>query len=345
MQLSLGQIAVRHGCRLRGDPDIVVDHVATLATAGAGALSFLANPRYRPQLGTTRAGAVILTEEAVADCPVACLVSPDPHLSYARIAADLHPPAPLTPGVSPAAHVASGCRIGEGSEISAGAVLGDDVVLGARVFIGPNAVLGAGCAVGDDSRVMAAVVLYPRVRIGARCIVHSGAVLGADGFGYARDVDGSRIKIPQVGGVVVGDDVEIGANTTIDRGAIGDTIIGDGVRLDNQIQVAHNVIIGAHTAIAAQSGISGSTRIGARCVIGGDVAVAGHIEVADDVMIGGGTRVTGSIRRPGIYGGVIPADEMTRWRRNAVRFGQLDEIARRVRELEKAMKTRLGEKS
>ncbi|MBM4221791.1 MAG: UDP-3-O-(3-hydroxymyristoyl)glucosamine N-acyltransferase, partial [Gammaproteobacteria bacterium] len=176
-------------------------------------------------------------------------------------------------------------------------------------------------------------------RLGSRCVIHSGAVIGADGFGFARDRDGSQIKVPQIGGVVIGDDVEIGACTTIDRGAIGDTVIGDGVKLDNQIQVGHNTRIGAHTVIAGQSGVSGSTTIGARCTIGGKVGIAGHIQIADDVVIGGGSSVPGSILKPGVYaGGATPADVLQRWRRNMVRFGQLDEIARRLLAVEKRIK-------
>ena len=177
-----------------------------------------------------------------------------------------------------------------------------------------------------------------RVRVGRRCLVHSGAVIGADGFGIAREATGAWTKVPQLGTVVIGDDVEVGANTTIDRGAIEDTVIGDGVKLDNQIQIGHNVVLGEHTAIAGMAGVAGSARIGARCIIGGDAAINGHIVVADDVVIAGGAQVTHSIDRPGIYGGVIPADEAVRWRKNAVRFGHLDELARRVRKLEAAIR-------
>jgi UDP-3-O-[3-hydroxymyristoyl] glucosamine N-acyltransferase len=193
--------------------------------------------------------------------------------------------------------------------------------------------------IGADTRIAAGVVIYGGVRLGSRCVIHSGAVIGADGFGFARDRDGSQIKVPQIGGVVIGDDVEIGACTTVDRGAIGDTVIGDGVKLDNQIQVGHNTRIGAHTVIAGQSGVSGSTTIGARCTIGGKVGIAGHIHIADDVVIGGGTSVPGSITVPGVYaGGGTPADTLQRWRRNMVRFGQLDEMARRLLAIEKRIR-------
>jgi UDP-3-O-[3-hydroxymyristoyl] glucosamine N-acyltransferase len=273
------------------------------------------------------------------DCPVAALLTKDPYVVYARIAADLHPAPPLQPGVHAAAVLGAAVDVPESCQIGPGAVLGDGVSLGERVSIGANAVIGAGVAIGADSRIAPGAFIYGGVRLGSRCLIHSGAVIGADGFGFARDADGSQVKVPQIGGVVVGDDVEIGACCTIDRGAIGDTVIEDGVKLDNQIQVGHNSRIGAHTVIAGQSGISGSTNIGARCTIGGAVSIAGHIRIADDVVIGGGANVPGSISVPGVYaGGGTPADTLQRWRRNMVRFGQLDEMARRLRAVEKRIK-------
>ncbi len=343
MGMTLGVLAVRHGCELRGDPATVVDHVATLAAARPGALAFLANPQYRAQLATAQASAVVLAVGDAPDCPVACLVSANPYLTFARIAADLHPRPPLQPGVAPGACVADGCRIGPGSQIESAAVVGRDAVLGERVYVGPGATIGANCVVGDDTRVMAGVALYDGVKVGRRCLIHSGAVIGADGFGIARESDGSWVKVPQVGTVVMGDDVEVGANTTIDRGAIEDTVIGDGVKLDNQIQIGHNVVIGAHTAMAACSGVAGSSRVGARCIIGGRASLAGHITVVDDVVIGGGANITKSIRKAGVYGGAIPADEAQRWRKNAVRFGQLDDLARRLLQLENAARKQGGE--
>lgn len=336
MGTTLGVLAVRHGCELRGDPDVEVAGVATLRGAGPGAITFLANPAYRAQLRETRADAVILAPGDLADCPVAALVTSEPYACFARIAAELYPPAPLVPGVHRAATVGAGCIVPASAAVGPGAVLGDGVLLGERVSIGPNVVLADGTTVGPDTRIMAGVCVYAGVRIGSRCLIHSGAVIGSDGFGFARERDGRHVKVPQVGGVRIGDDVEIGANTSIDRGAIDDTRIGDGVKLDNQIQVGHNVTIGSHTVIAAQCGISGSTTIGARCIIGGQVGIAGHLAIADDVVVGGGASVTGSIRAAGIYGGGgTPADELRRWRRNMARFGQLDELARRLLDLEK----------
>ncbi len=336
MGMTLGQLAVRYGCELRGDPDSVVDRVATLAAAGPGSIGFFANPVYRPQLVATQATAVILQSADAGDCPVAALLAQHPYAVYARVAADLHPSPPLRPGIHAAAVIGAEVRVPPSCQIGPGAVLGDGVSLGERVSIGANSVLGDGVEIGADSSISAGVTIYAGVRLGSRCIIHSGAVIGADGFGFARERDGSQIKVPQIGAVVIGDDVEIGACTTIDRGAIGDTVIADGVKLDNQIQVGHNVRIGAHTVIAGQTGISGSTTIGARCTIGGAVSIAGHLVIADDVVIGGGTAVPGSLLVAGIYaGGGTPADTLQRWRKNMVRFGQLDQIARRLRAIEK----------
>lgn len=336
MGLTLGDIAVRFGCELIGDPETRVTRVATLAEAADDSISFLASSGYRSALKLTSAAAVILAEADVADCPVAAVVADNPYLVYARVAALLHPSPPLAPGIHASAMVESDCEIPASCQVCAGAILESGVQLGERVFVGPAAVLGRDTRIGDDTRVLAGVLVTHMVDVGRRCILHPGAVVGADGFGNARDADGAWVKVPQLGTVRIGDDVEIGANTTVDRGAIGDTVIGDGVRIDNQVQVAHNVHIGPHTAIAALTGISGSTRIGAHCMIGGQVGFAGHLHIADQVAISGGTAVTHSIRRAGQYGGpATTADDVARWRRNAVRYQQLDDMAKRLRRLEK----------
>jgi UDP-3-O-[3-hydroxymyristoyl] glucosamine N-acyltransferase len=336
MGVSLGLLAVRHGCELRGDPERVVERVATLSGADGRAVAFLANPAYRSQLAATRAGAVILAPAEAPACPVDALITRDPYLVYARVAAELHPPPPDPPGVHPTAVVGPGATVPASCQVGPGVVLGRDVVLGERVVLAPRTVLGDGVSIGAGTRLMPGVTIHAGVRIGERCVLHAGVVVGSDGFGFAPERGGGYVKVPQLGGVTVGNDVEIGANTTIDRGAIDDTVIGDGVKLDNQIQVGHNVRIGEHTVIAAQTGISGSTTIGARCTIGGQAGFAGHIVVADDVVIGGGTAVTGSIRTAGVYaGGGTPADQIQRWRRNVARFGQLDELARRLHAIEK----------
>lgn len=320
---SLGELAVRFGLELRGDPDLRISRVATLHQASAGSLSFLANPRYRKHLADTRASAVVLSAADAAECAVPALIASNPYLAYARIATLLYPSPPPEPGVHPSAVVAPGARIAASASVGPLCVIEADVELGERVQLGAGCTLSSGVRVGEDTRLMPRVTLYSSVVIGRRCLVHSGAVLGADGFGFAPDA-GNWFKVPQVGGVRIGDDVEIGANTTIDRGAIEDTLIGDGVKLDNQIQVAHNVVIGAHTVIAGCTGISGSTIIGQRCMVGGMVGFAGHLTIADDVMITGCSLVSASIRQAGSYSSGMPTVETRAWRRMVAhlrRFG------------------------
>jgi UDP-3-O-[3-hydroxymyristoyl] glucosamine N-acyltransferase len=314
MSLSLGELAVRFGCELRGDPDERVQTVAALQDAGPGALSFLANPRLKPLLAATRATAVILDARSAAQCPTAALVHANPHATFARAAALLHPLPSAAAGVHATAVVADDAVIDPSASVGPLCVIGPRCRIGARAVIGPGSTLGADVRVGPDSRLVARVAAEWGVRIGSRVLVHPGVVLGADGFGLARD--GERwIKVPQIGSVIVGDDVEIGANTTVDRGAIGDTIIEEGVKLDNLIQIAHNARIGAHTAIAACTGVAGSTSIGRRCMIGGGVGFAGHISICDDVAITGMTMVTRSIREPGTYSSGLPVAPSRIWRR------------------------------
>jgi UDP-3-O-[3-hydroxymyristoyl] glucosamine N-acyltransferase len=336
MGVTLGELAAKFGCELHGAADRIVTRVGTLSGAGPDAISFLANPAYREQLAGTRAAAVILEERNRADCPVASLVHPQPYLIYARIASALYPsPAPRA-GVHASAVVASGARVAPSAEIGANVVIGDGVTIGAGAVVGPGTVIGGGASIGVGTRLGPRVVVLDGVRIGARCIVHSGAVLGADGFGFAPDA-GKWQKIPQVGGVVIGDDVEIGANTTIDRGAIEDTVIEDGVKIDNLVQVAHNVRIGAHTAIAAMAGIAGSTKVGRRCMIAGGVIILNSLEICDDVMFTFGSVVTKSVNEPGKYSGQLPAELSSRWQKNVARFRQLDSLAERVQAAERAV--------
>jgi UDP-3-O-[3-hydroxymyristoyl] glucosamine N-acyltransferase len=330
--LSLGELAVRFGCTLKGNPDTRVSHVATLESADEQAVTFLANPRYRRYLSQTRAGAVVIEPSLADACPGAALLTTNPYATYARIAALLHPSPVTTPGIHAAAVVDSAARIDPSASI------GPHAVIEARAVVGPRAVIGAGCVVmrdariGADTRLVANVTVCQEVDIAERCLLHPGAVIGADGFGLAPD-HGQWIKVPQVGSVKIGNDVEIGANTTVDRGAIEDTVIGEGVKLDNQIQIAHNVRIGAHTVIAGCTGISGSTTIGQRCMIGGMVGIAGHLTICDDVVLTGKAFVSGNIRQPGYYSSDLTIDETARFRKNAARFNQLDELAREVRRL------------
>ncbi len=329
MPVPLGELAARFGCELRGDPQLCVDRVATLRGAAPGAVSFLANSRYRRDLEATQATAVILGESDVAACPAAVLLAANPYATYARVAAFLHPRPPAVHGVHPRASVDPTAQLAADASVAAGAFVGAGVVLGPRVQVGPGCVLLDGARVGDDTRLVANVTLCEGVSIGARCLLHPGAVIGADGFGHAPDTDG-YVKVPQLGSVRIGDDVEVGACTTIDRGAIDDTVIEEGVKLDNHVQIGHNCRIGAHTVIAGCAGVSGSTTIGRRCMIGGMAGIGGHIEIVDDVMIGGKAMITSSIHKPGTYLGSLGADEAKRFRRNAARFQRLDEFVRRV---------------
>ncbi|HET7569340.1 MAG TPA: UDP-3-O-(3-hydroxymyristoyl)glucosamine N-acyltransferase [Gammaproteobacteria bacterium] len=334
---TLGEIAAICGGEVRGDADTPVSAVATLQNAGPDAISFLANSRYRKFLAGTRAAAVILAAGDADACPVAALVTPDPYVAYARAAQLLAPAAPIEPGVHPAAVVADGAQVDAGAQIAAGAVIEAGARIAAGAFVGPNCVIKTGASLDADARLVANVTICERVRIGARTIIHPGVVIGGDGFGIADD-GGQWLKVPQVGSVVVGADVEIGANTTIDRGAIEDTIIEDGVKLDNLVQIGHNVRIGAHSAIAGCCGISGSAVIGRHCILGGRVGVVGHIEIADNTVVTGATVVSRSITEPGVYSGSMPMDTAQQWRKNSVRIRQLDDLARRVLSLEKKSK-------
>ena len=343
MAATLRELAARFGCELRGDPDIVVNRVGTLAGAAADAVTFLANPAYRAQLAATRAAAVILDQRNSDACPVASLVHPQPYLIYARIATYLNPAPVAVAGVHASAVVASTARVAATAQVDAHAVIGAGCSVGEGAIIGAAAVLGADVAIGAGTRVGPHVTLLDGVRVGARCILHAGAVIGADGFGFAPD-HGTWQKIPQVGTVVIGDDVEVGANTTIDRGTIEDTVIEDGVKLDNLVQIAHNVRVGAHTIMAAMSGAAGSTKIGKRCMIGGGVVMVNSLEICDDVTFTFRSIVTKSVDVPGSYSGHLPAEDTSRWRKNAARFRNLDLFAERLaaaeRSLAKLMETK-----
>lgn len=334
---TLAELAARCGGEVRGDGGARIDRVATIQNAGPGSIAFLANPHYRKFLATTRASALILSAADAEGCTLPALVTSNPYLMYARVAALLAPEPPARRGVHPAAHVDPKAQLAADAWVGPGAVVEAGAEIGARASIGPNCVVMAGAKVGEDSRLVASVTLCHGVEIGRRGLLHPGAVIGADGFGIARDKAG-WVKVPQLGSVKVGDDVEIGANTTVDRGALEDTVIEDGVKLDNQIQVAHNVRIGAHTAIAGCTAIAGSAVIGKRCMIAGGVGVTGHIEICDDVTVTAMTLVSHSITEPGVYSGSLPMDATAQWRKNSVRFRQLDSLARRVVDMEKKLK-------
>ncbi|HTC50298.1 MAG TPA: UDP-3-O-(3-hydroxymyristoyl)glucosamine N-acyltransferase [Steroidobacteraceae bacterium] len=326
MSVTLGELAVRFGCELRGDPHCEIDSVATLADAHPRAVSFLAESRHRAALLHTRAAAVVLEARFAAQCPVATLITSNPRATYARIATVLHPAAPVVAGIHPSALVAADARVDPSAHVGALALIGARAEVGAGAMIGPHCVLGSDVMVAQQVRLVARVTLCDGVTVGARSIVHPGAVIGSDGFGFAPE-RGTWLKVPQIGSVRIGADVEIGANTTIDRGAIGDTVIADGVKLDNLIQIGHNVRLGAHTAIAGCTGVSGSTVIGERCQIGGACAIGGHLLIADDVIITGFSMISHSIPKPGVYSSGIPFEEARTWRRMVARFKRLDRDA------------------
>ena len=336
MGISLAELARQCQAELRGDPRHIVERVATLEDAGPADITFVADDRHRAQLTNTPAGAVILSLRDADRFAGNMLVTRNPRLCYARVAALLHP------RVQPAAGVHVTAVVDSAAVVDPSATIGAHVVIEAGARVGAQAVIGAGAYVGSEAVIGAGTQLHPHVHVGARCelgascIVHAGAVIGSDGFGFAQD-EARWEKIPQLGRVLVGDDVEIGANTTIDRGAIGDTCIGRGVKLDNLIHIAHNVQIGEDTAIAACVGIAGSTRIGKRCTIAGQVGINGHIEIADDVHFTGAAVVTHTIREPGIYSSGSPLETYQSWLKNAVRMRQLDDMARRLKKLEQKL--------
>jgi UDP-3-O-[3-hydroxymyristoyl] glucosamine N-acyltransferase len=336
---TVAELADRFGLTVRGDGTRTVEGVGTLAGAGPGQLGFLSNSKYTAQLTATRAGVVVVSEENLDDCPTVALVAKDPYVAYARIAA-LFEPVPLAPpGIHPSAVVAADARISASASIGPGCVIETGADIGDGAILGPHCIIGEHCTVGAGSRLVARVTLVTRVTLGARVLVHPGAVIGSDGFGLAFDRNasdhGGWVKLPQLGGVRIGDDCEIGANTTIDRGALDDTVLEEDVRLDNQIQIGHNVHIGAHTAMAGCAAVAGSAKIGRYCMIGGNAGVLGHLELADRVTITAKSLVTHSIREPGEYSSGVPLQDNRQWRKNAARFKHLDEYARRLSTLEK----------
>jgi UDP-3-O-[3-hydroxymyristoyl] glucosamine N-acyltransferase len=332
---SLAEIAARLGGDVLGNPDIRITAVATLASAGKGEIAFLANRKYKSQLQTTEAAAVILAPDAADAFAGPRIVAGNPYAYYARVAALLNPPLRAEPGVHPSAVVASA--------LPASSVVGPQVCIGTGVSLGEGVVIHAGCVIGDDVSIGAGSVLYPNVtiyqgcRIGARAILHAGAVIGADGFGFAPEGK-AWIKIPQTGAVCIGDDVEIGANTTVDRGALDDTVIGDGCKIDNLVQIAHNCVIGPHTVLAGCTGVAGSVTMGEHCIVGGAGMISGHVTLAPGTTISGGSLVMKSINQPGLYTSVFPLDSHDEWVRNAAHIRRLSHLADRVSELEKKLK-------
>lgn len=329
----LEEIACLINADLKGDPDCTINGIMTLQNAKSGQISFLNNKRYLKYLSSTQASAVILSPEYVAYSPCASLITVDPYLAFAKIAKLFEKPKHYVVGIHPSAIIGKQCNIHPSVSIGAFCVIAN------RASIAEGVVIASGCQLGEDitiaanSRLEPNVTLYADTVIGERVIIHSGSVLGSDGFGLAKEKE-NWLKIPQLGKVIISDDVEIGANVTIDRGALEDTFIDKGVKLDNQIQIGHNVHIGSNTAIAGCTGIAGSTRIGKNCMIGGGVCINGHIEIVDNVMITGMSSVVHSIHTPGIYSSTQSAQRHKEWQKNIARFHQLDKIVQRLKKIE-----------
>ena len=333
--LKLSDIAAQLGGDVLGDGQTEIRRVATLVSAGTGEIAFLSNRKYRPQLPMTRAAAVIVAPAFADDFAGPRIVTGDPYAYYARVASLLNPALARLNGVHPSA-------VSE-SPLPASVAVGPHVSMGCDVAFGEGVVIHAGCVIGDDVTVGEGSVLYPNVtiyhgcRIGKRAILHSGAVIGADGFGFAPE-GGQWIKIPQVGGVTIGDDVEIGANTTVDRGALDDTVIGDGCKIDNLVQIAHNCNVGANSLLAGCAGLAGSVTLGEQCIVGGGGMVSGHVTLAPGTTLSGGSLVMKSIRKAGRYTSVFPIDTHDEWVRNAAHIRRLSRLAERISELEKKLK-------
>lgn len=334
---SLADLSTRFELELRGDGSVMIDGVGTLTSGGAGRISFLANPAYRKELPTTAVSAVILKADDAEHCPTDCLVADDPYLAFARIAALFDPRPSGTPGIHPTAVVADSAQLGDNLCIGPHVVIGEKCHIGDACSIGPGTVIEDECTLGAGCRLYANVSLGYGVTLGQRVIVHPGAVIGADGFGIAFAGDHWE-KVPQLGSVDIGDDCEIGANTCIDRGAIDNTVLEQDVRLDNLCQIAHNVHVGAHTALAGRAGIAGSTKVGRYCLIAGAAGISGHLQVADRTTIAAASIVFRSITEPGTtWSSQITARPIREWQKTAARLTKLDELARTVKKLEREL--------
>ncbi|AVD94144.1 MULTISPECIES: UDP-3-O-(3-hydroxymyristoyl)glucosamine N-acyltransferase [Pseudomonas] len=336
--MTLGQLAEVLGATLKGPEALQITGLATLQEAGPTQLSFLANPQYRKYLDNSQAGAVLLKAADAESFAGNTLIVADPYLAYARISHLFDPKPKAEAGIHPSAVVAEDAQVDASASIGPFAVIESGARIGANVSIGAHCFIGARSVVGEGGWLAPRVTLYHDVTIGKRVVIQSGAVIGGEGFGFANE-KGVWRKIAQIGGVTIGDDVEIGVNTAVDRGALSDTRIGDGVKLDNQIQIAHNVQIGDHTAMAACVGISGSTRIGKHCMLAGGVGLVGHIDICDNVFVSGMTMVTRSITEPGSYSSGTAMQPLADWRKSAARIRHLDDMAKRLQQLEKRVDT------
>ncbi len=338
---SLDELVARLGGQVLGEGSKRVTQIATLEAASATQISFLTNSKYRAQLASSAAGALILSAADAQESDKPRIISDNPYAYFAKVSALLNPLPEAPIGIHSAAIVAASAQIDATASIAATAVIGAGAIIGAHSVIGEGCVIGEHVVIGSHARLYPRVVVYHHCVIGARLIAHSGVVIGADGFGFAVE-NNHWLKIPQIGRVVIGDDVEIGANTTIDRGALADTIIEDDVKLDNQIQIAHNVRIGAHTAIAGCVGIAGSAVIGKYCRIGGSAGILGHLQIADHVEIASFSLIGKSIREAGSYAAIYPFAKADEWRKNAVHLRHLDSLVDRLKALEKQVELLKG---
>lgn len=333
--MTLKEIAHHLQAQVVGDQNTTVCSVATLEMAQVGQITFLSNSKYRHQLDHTHASAVLLSAKDAELYEGNAIVVADPYVGFARVAQLLDTTPNVAENIHPSAQIDPSAQLGKGVAVGANAVIGANVILGEHTQIGAGVVIGQNCIIGSHSRLWANVTLYHDVHIGQNCIIHSGTVIGSDGFGYANKA-GQWIKIPQTGGVRIGDRVEIGACTSIDRGALSNTEIHDGVIIDNQVQIAHNDIIGENTAIAGSTTVAGSVIIGKHCIIGGSSAIAGHISLCDGAHVSGGTNITNSVKNAGLLSSATVAMDNKLWRKNTVRFRQLDDLFKRVKALEKS---------
>lgn len=337
MAYTLLELAQKVGGDVVGNGACVINHVAAIQQAGEGAISYVSSVKYQKYLTQTGATAVIVTPELLTGLTIPALVVKNPRATHARVTALLHPPYLPPPGIHPRAVIADTASVALSASIAANVVIED------YATVGEGACIEAGCVIGRHAMIGAGVHLYPNViiyygcSIGDYTIIHSSSVIGADGFGFEKD-QGEWLKIPQIGAVRVGKNVEIGACSTVDRGALYDTVIDDGVKLDNHVQIAHNVHVGAHTVMSNGVGVAGSTKIGKNCIIGGMAGIRDNIEITDNVMITGMTLVSKSLDKPGSYSSNTPIDDTKTWRKNSARFRQLDEMARRISQLEKKLK-------
>ncbi|MGW8229136.1 MAG: UDP-3-O-(3-hydroxymyristoyl)glucosamine N-acyltransferase [Gammaproteobacteria bacterium] len=338
MRFTLKELAAAIGGVVDGEASIEVNGINTPAEAFAGQITFLSDSRYKKELYNTAASAVILRQEDRDACPVTALIVSNPYAAYAQVANLLYPTRKEKAGIHPTAVLSEGCEIAVDVWIGPNCFVGKNVRIASECQIGPGCLIEENAQIGANSVLLGNVTVMHDCVLGERVLVHPGAVIGSDGFGQAND-NGHWIKIPQVGRVLIGDDVEIGANTTIDRGSIGDTVVEEGVKLDNLIHIAHNVRVGAHTVMAAGTGIAGSTTIGRNCMIGGSVGISGHLTIADNVTLTGRTTVLQSVTEPGVYSSGTPAEPNRQWHKNYTRFKQLDEMAKRIKKLEKLVAT------